>query len=131
MDKKLSTYQINDQSYSFHELMDYCQIQSENNVGWQADNCRFIKEWLSDDDFIRTHTSGSTGEPKMIEMQKSRVEASARLTASYFELRPGTKVLLCLPATYIAGKMVIARALVNGWHLKWTEPSSPRLRRCR
>jgi O-succinylbenzoic acid--CoA ligase len=49
---------------------------------------------------------------------------SARRTLEYFRLLPGEKSLLCLPIQYVAGKMMVVRALVGGLHLQMVEPSS-------
>ena len=46
------------------------------------------------------------------------------MTCDYFGLMPGKKALLCLPLRYIAGKMMVVRALVSGCELILAEPSS-------
>ena len=38
---------------------------------------------------------------------------SACATCRYFNLNPNDRVLLCMPLTYIAGKMMVVRALVG------------------
>ena len=45
------------------------------------------------------------------------------MTGSYFGFQKGQKALLCLPCDYIAGKMMVVRALVWGWDLIIVEPS--------
>ncbi len=78
---------------------------------------KFILEWLDNNDFITVKTSGSTGIPKNITLQKEHVFNSAEATVSYFDLKEGTKALLCLSSNYIAGKMMLVRAMTAGWDL--------------
>ena len=73
---------------------------------------------------IRCHTSGSTGVPKTMEIEKSRMVASARMTCRRFDLGEDTRALLCLPIAYIAGRMMLVRALTAGWDLRAVVPSS-------
>ena len=89
----------------------------------------FIRRYTDDSDTLVCHTSGSTGKPKPIQLEKKRMETSARLTCQRFGLSEGVRALLCLPVSYIAGKMMIVRALVAGWHLEATVPSSRFLER--
>ena len=85
---------------------------------------RFITDWLSDDDHLAIHTSGSTGKPKEIQMPKTAMCASAVRTAVFFKVSEGASALLCLPIRYIAGKMMLVRALVLGWHLDIIPPKT-------
>lgn len=84
----------------------------------------FIRRYTDDSGTLVCHTSGSTGKPKPIQLEKKRMEASARLTCQRFGLSEGIRALLCLPVSYIAGQMMIVRALVSGWHLEASVPSS-------
>ena len=84
----------------------------------------FLDEWYSSADFVWGHTSGSTGAPKPIKLLKHDMEESARLTVDYFGLAAGTTMLLCLSPDYIAGKMMIVRALLSGADLLVVSPSS-------
>ena len=83
---------------------------------------KFIAEWLDGNDFIAVKTSGSTGVPKEIKLQKKHVSNSANATVAYFNLKENTKALLCLSSEYIAGKMMLVRAMVGGWDLYTTSP---------
>ena len=72
----------------------------------------FLIEWFSDSPTVNLHTSGSTGVPKLIVAEKSRMVASAKMTLDYLNLKPGDTALLCLSVNYIAGKMMIVRTIV-------------------
>ncbi|NHN27540.1 AMP-binding protein [Flavobacterium jejuense] len=77
----------------------------------------FLLEWLDDDLYIEVETSGTTGKPKLIRLEKQAMIQSALATGDYFNLEPGNKALLCLSAKYIAGKMMLVRAMILGLEL--------------
>ncbi len=83
----------------------------------------FLSEWHDASDRLLVHTSGSTGEPKALWVEKRRMEASARITCSFLGLKPGDTALLCMPLDYIAGKMMVVRALTCGLRLFCTPPT--------
>jgi len=83
---------------------------------------KFILEWLDENIIFEVYTSGSTGIPKKISLQKEHAYNSAIATIDYFEIGEGTRALLCLPADYIAGKMMLVRGMVGGWDLFITSP---------
>ncbi|MCQ2212384.1 MAG: AMP-binding protein [Bacteroidaceae bacterium] len=84
----------------------------------------FISDWRNANPFLHVHTSGSTGKPKDLLVEKSRMEASARMTCRFLGLHEGDTALLCMPLDYIAGKMMVVRAQVQGLRLISVEPSS-------
>lgn len=84
----------------------------------------FLLDWISNSDTVKVQTSGSTGDPKTIELKKEHMVNSALATGVFFDLKPGQKALLCLPCTGIAGKMMLVRAMVLGLQLDFEEPSS-------
>ena len=84
----------------------------------------FLKEWFNDKLFVEVKTSGSTGDPKSIQLQKAYMVNSAKATGSFFNLHEGTKALLCMSPNYIAGKMMLVRALELGWDLDVVEAVS-------
>ena len=49
---------------------------------------------------------------------------SALATGSFFGLPEKTQALLCMSPDYIAGRMMLVRAMVLGWHLDVVEASS-------
>ena len=74
----------------------------------------FLQNWFTTNESVLAQTSGSTGPPKTIVLQRSQMIASAQLTALHFGFRPGMRVLLPLSADFIAGKMMLVRAMVSG-----------------
>lgn len=83
----------------------------------------FLAEWHNDSPTVMVHTSGSTGKPKPMLVEKYRMEASARITCEFLGLKAGDTALLCMPLDYIAGKMMVVRALTCGLHLITVSPS--------
>ncbi len=84
----------------------------------------FLLDWIDDKDTIQLMTSGTTGEPKLITMQKQAMVNSAIATADFFDLHPGDKVLHCLPTRYIAGKMMLVRSIIVGLEMDIMTPTS-------
>lgn len=85
---------------------------------------RFIDEWLSATPYVTAHTSGSTGAPKEIHLLKDDMKKSAMATCRFFGIDSSSVMLLPLSPSYIAGKMMIVRAIVSGARLHIEPPSS-------
>ena len=71
----------------------------------------FTSDFLSSSPLIEVKTSGSTGTPKRMLVEKSRMRASARMTCDFLDLHEGDTSLLCMSLDYIAGKMMVVRAI--------------------
>ncbi len=84
----------------------------------------FLLDWLDEKETIQLTTSGTTGAPKNITIKKQSMVGSAIATGNFFDLHPKDKALLCLPAKYIAGKMMIVRAMILGFDLDIMVPTS-------
>lgn len=104
-------------SYSEYEL------RNNSDLGQRYEYVRdiqiFLEQWRGESDSIIAHTSGSTGKPKEIELSKSAMKASAVATAKAFDIEmvheqtDNKHDVICSPlsAKFIAGKMMIVRAL--------------------
>ena len=88
----------------------------------------FLEEWFDDRSYVLGHTSGSTGAPKEIQLSKADMRASARMTNAFFAIDRESVLLLCLSVSYIAGKMMVVRALEAGAELLTVKVSSHPLR---
>lgn len=91
---------------------------------WEEDARRFLTEWFNSEEYITAHTSGSTSAPKPIRLLKQDMIASADITNRFFKLQPGAVLFLPLSANYIAGKMMLVRAILCGGSLILQRPSS-------
>ena len=105
----------------------------------------FLEEWNNDSDKLLVHTSGSTGSPKPLWVEKQRMLASARVTCDFLGLKSGDTALLCMSLDYIAGKMMVVRSIERGlrlisvppnghplaWWAEWPPPCLQRWYPCR
>lgn len=126
MHKKDSKYYLSGKGFLKEALIRFTdeKLAGDNISEFEKELYTFVKEWFSSTEYVIANTSGSTGKPKEIRLLKKHMEASAEATISYFDLRKKDKALLCLPMRFIAGKMMVVRALVGGLDLYVTEPSS-------
>lgn len=106
------------------QQIEQLKVENEPIDSWQNAIYSFLINWFDDSEFITAQTSGSTGKPKTIQLSKQRMENSARMTNDFFGLDASKTALLCLPASYIAGKMMLVRALVGGFNLITVQPSA-------
>jgi o-succinylbenzoate---CoA ligase len=88
----------------------------------------FLLDWFDSKDYIEMLTSGTTGQPKLITVSKQAMVHSALATGDFFDLAPGDRALHCLPVKYVAGKMMLVRAMILGLDLEFVAPSSYPLR---
>ncbi|HBV15091.1 AMP-binding protein [Chryseobacterium carnipullorum] len=107
-------------------LIDFNKLNI-NNLSPQTDFeytiKNFLDEWFSLGDTVKVQTSGSTGVPKVFEIEKKKMIKSAVMTCDFLELKEGNKALLCLPVDYISGKMMMVRSIQRKLKLIVTDPS--------
>ncbi|UBM59951.1 AMP-binding protein [Marinilongibacter aquaticus] len=83
----------------------------------------FIVHWQNGAEGIEVHTSGSTGKPKTIKISRKQISASVAQTQEAFNLDKNTLFLCNLHLDYIAGKLMILRALELGAELMVVPPN--------
>ncbi len=117
-------FRLNGLFYTNEDLaaVAYSLIKEGEPYEGQAGN--FLLDWLNDKEYIEVRTSGSTGTPKKIIIQKQQMLNSARGTGKFFELSSGTTALHCLPVNFIAGKMMLVRAMLLGWKIDMELPKA-------
>ena len=84
----------------------------------------FIGEWRNAVPHILAKTSGSTGNPKIIQLPKDFVRRSAERTNGYFGICKESRLHSCVAADYIGGKMMAVRADIANCRLTWESPSN-------
>lgn len=111
-------------------MLDGCYYPPENGVvkipegiAMRQELESFLNEWYDDSPTLTVHTSGSTGTPKVLTVRKIQMMNSARITCDFLKLKRGDRAFLCMPLKYIAGKMMVVRALVAGLDLTVCEPT--------
>ena len=101
-----------------------CTSIEDVNTYASPETAKFIAEYCNELPYVIAHTSGSTGKPKEIQLLKSDMQASARLTNEHFGFNSDSLFYLNLSPSYIAGKMMIVRALVLSAKLIEETPSN-------
>ncbi|MGB0974182.1 MAG: AMP-binding protein [Flavobacteriaceae bacterium] len=122
------SFKINNQSFTKQSIVTYSEELLSSHEVYLQEVGLFLKEWLNDEDHVIVKTSGSTGVPKDIKLLKKHMRHSALATGAYFNVKENSTALLCLSANYIAGKMMLVRAMVLGWNIHVTSPSSQPLK---
>lgn len=84
----------------------------------------FVEEFMDENDYVTAHTSGSTGVQKEIKLLKTDMRYSARLTNEFFGINDNSTLFLPLSPTYIAGKMMIVRAIEADAYIYEETPSN-------
>ena len=124
MNSNLKYLNLDFSSRSDAEIQHYCETLKDSAEEWLRKAAQFTITWLNNSDSITAQSSGTAGLAKTFSIPKIKIKNSALLTAQTFDLKEGTKALLCLSTDFIAGKMMIARSVVNRWNLFITEPLS-------
>ncbi|QKX06816.1 AMP-binding protein [Aquimarina sp. TRL1] len=117
-------FSINKQLFTNDSLKEQAHLFIKEGEVYEQEVGKFLLEWLDSNEYIIVYTSGSTGTPKAIKVFKLHMIQSALATGKFFKVGEGTTALLCLSATYIAGKMMLVRAMVLGWKLDIVPPKT-------
>lgn len=119
----VNSFILNGKRIQFHEV-----LENESNrlklTPYEVKVISIIKDWNSGKDHFTFQTSGSTGKPKTLNFTREQILQSARRTNNTFKLSPGQTVLCCLSVGFVAGFMMIIRALEGNLSLIIEEPSS-------
>ncbi len=122
------SFKLNSVNYNFETLKELANQYILKGESYEKSIGEFLLEWTNDKDSVEVSTSGSTGTPKNITIKKQSMINSAIATGEYFHLEARERALLCLPASYIAGKMMLVRAMVLGLDLDSINPlSTPKI----
>lgn len=79
---------------------------------------------VGEDTALVIATSGTTGEPKGVELPATALVNSARATLARLNAQPGDRWLACLPPDHVAGAQVLVRSIVSGTDPTYL-PASP------
>lgn len=119
-----SSFRLNNKSYTTQSLKNHAQALLRSKEVHEVEIGDFLLDWLEDDTTVEASTSGSTGAPKLLQLSKDHMVNSAKATGTFFKVPAETNALLCLSVKYIAGKMMLVRAMVLGWRLDVVAPKS-------
>ncbi|NQX85695.1 MAG: AMP-binding protein [Flavobacteriaceae bacterium] len=118
------SFKLNAKAYTINTLIVLAQSYKNSNANEEKVMGEFLTDWLNNKSTINVYTSGSTGVPKVITLEKQAMINSAVATGAFFDLKAGYKALQCLSSTYIAGKMMLVRAMILGLELDVIPPTS-------
>tara|TARA_R110000868_G_scaffold29420_6_gene109386 strand:- start:21676 stop:22749 length:1074 start_codon:yes stop_codon:yes gene_type:complete len=117
-------FKFNGIHYDFEDLKELAYSLVKEGQQYEKSIGNFLMDWLDDSGSIQVNTSGSTGIPKIISLKKEHMVNSALATGTFFNLKAGVRALNCLSVNFIAGKMMLVRAMVLGWGMDFVEPTS-------
>ena len=117
-------FKLNGAAVSFEDLDEVSYSLIKEGHPHERDFGDFLLHWIDKEPTIQVKTSGSTGMPKKIVLEKQHMVNSALATGRFFKLEAGDSALLCLSGAYIAGKMMLVRAMILGLELDWVESTA-------
>ncbi|MFD0797402.1 AMP-binding protein [Maribacter chungangensis] len=117
-------FQLNGCSYTTEALIEHAYTLVKEGEAHEKSIGDFLLDWFATAPRITVRTSGSTGTPKAITIKKKQMVHSALATGEFFGLEAGNTALHCLPTHFIAGKMMLVRAMVLGLRLTCVAPTS-------
>jgi len=123
-DKVHLKFKLNTINYSYEELKEVAYSLVKEGEPFEKDAGDFLLDWLNDKDYLQVKSSGSTGHPKDIRVKKQAMVNSSIATGNYFGLTPGNTALHCLPTKFVAGKMMLVRAMILGLEIDLVEPTA-------
>ncbi len=117
-------FKFNGLHFNFEELKEVCYSLIKEGEPYEKVTGDFLIDWLNNKDYLYVNTSGATGQPQTIKLKKQAMVNSAIATGDFFNLKPGDTAIDCLPSHYIAGKMMLVRAMILGLEIDCVEPSA-------
>jgi o-succinylbenzoate---CoA ligase len=103
-------------SYSLKTLLEWDDHSSPADI-LAAEVAALVKNWHNGNEWFDFKTSGSTGQPKIIAIHRSQIEASATATLQFFQLHTGNAALCPLSLSVVGGQMMVYRSLIRGLEL--------------
>lgn len=115
---------LNGKSLAFEWILEnYEDLPSEQFSQNEIQTLIFCGQWLSGQKRFSVPTSGSTGQPKSVNLTRQQMAASARMTGEALHLNKGDSALVCLSPEHIAGLMMLVRGFELGLNVTVVEPA--------
>ena len=115
-------FKLNGNHYRFEDLFEVAYSFIKEGEEHERAIGDFLMDWIRPNPTITLRTSGSTGTPKLITYKKQAMVNSALATGNHFGVNIGDRALHCLNADFIAGKMMLVRAMILGLELDLLPP---------
>lgn len=116
---------IEGKAFSPDQISEIEKLEVSND--WLMSVISFLKFWYSDARYFEAKTSGSTSEPKTIQISRDQLIISAESTIRHFAFSSETDGLVsCISARHVGGFMVLVRGILANLDV-WILPpkSSP------
>ena len=113
---------LNGNHYCFQDLFEIAYSFIKEGEDYERAIGDFLMDWIKPNPTIQLKTSGSTGTPKIISYHKQAMVESAIATGNHFNVNKGDSALHCLNADFIAGKMMLVRAMILGLEIDLVSP---------
>ena len=118
----MNTFTLNGKTIDTHQLLNE-ELETSYQSNFEIDTLIFIKTWLTGQNEFLIQTSGSTRDPKIISFSRKQIITSAKRTLDTFNIKKGDKMLACLNPKFIAGTMMLVRAIEGELELTAVTPS--------
>jgi O-succinylbenzoic acid--CoA ligase len=115
-------WNIGQTNYTIRDQIDLKNLGSVGYGAAQRSVLHVLNDWFRSGQ-IHLETSGSTGLPSRISIDKNLVQWSVNSTAKALNLA-NEKAFICIPLTKIGGVMLLMRSLILDWEIEVEEPSS-------
>lgn len=116
----MAPFILNGIVYSRQQLLDGWTQASD----YERQVLQFCQQWLTGQETFTLQTSGSTGQPKTIQLTRAQMVTSAHWTGRALGLHAGDRALVCLSVAYIAGMMMLVRGFELGLQMTVIDPMS-------
>ncbi|MGB2397477.1 MAG: AMP-binding protein [Flavobacteriaceae bacterium] len=114
---------LNGNHYRFKDLFEIAYSFIKEGEPHERAVGDFLMDWINPHPEITLKTSGSTGVPKTVTYNKQSMVNSALATGDHFKVKIGETALHCLNADFIAGKMMLVRAMILGLEIDLVPPT--------
>lgn len=115
-DKTLKSFLLNGALVHFQDVLKG-RIDLSGKSEFETETLSFIKKWLVGQEIFLMKTSGSTGKPKNLVFRREALQKSALRTIETFKLSPGQTLLASLNPNFVAGMMMLVRAIEGNLNL--------------
>lgn len=115
-------FELNGVHYAFEDLFEIAYSFVKEGTPHEKGIGDFLLDWIHPSPEIVLKSSGSTGAPKQMVFQKQAMVHSALATGDFFGVKVGDTALHCLNTDFIAGKMMLVRAMILGLSLDLFPP---------
>jgi o-succinylbenzoate---CoA ligase len=119
----MGTIYLRQQAFSFEDIrIKGADLLTEEEEIHHA-TFALAQHWLLGQQEFVFHTSGSTGAPKEIWLQRAQLEASAKGTIEALKLTSNEHILLCMNTQFIGGAMLLIRGLILNANITLQAPN--------